>query len=408
MLTRQIIEQVVDSQEERLSRADNGLKRDVPGLPALSSHALIITGIRRCGKSTWLHQIHKSLSDPSLFLNFEDPRLSGFDMNDFNRLHEICVDRGIETLLFDEIQNIEKWENFIRFRLDENYRVYITGSNASMLSRELGTKLTGRHISRELFPFSYNEFLEYKGQNPGPESFNVYLESGGFPEMIRTDLAEMLMHTFNDVVIRDIALRYGIKNTSILQQLAVWLISNTGKPISGNSLRKIFPIGSSSSIMDYLNHFAEAYLFFFVPKFSYSPKVQLVNPRKVYSIDTGLVAANSLSFSNDKGRLLENLVFLQLRRNYHDIFYFSEKRECDFVVFNKGKAKEIIQSCWELNRDNLDREIEGMVEALDFFGSKTGLIITFDQSDKFTIREKTIIAKPFYEWGNNSSIPPGG
>lgn len=398
MLTRQILEQVIDSQKERLNQSDSGLKRDVPGLATLSSHALIISGIRRCGKSTLLHQLNKSLSDPALFLNFEDPRLSGFDINDFNRLHEICVSRGIETLFFDEIQNIEKWENFIRFRLDEGYHVFITGSNASMLSRELGTKLTGRHISRELFPFSYKEFLEYTGKKADPVSFDTYLETGGFPEMIRTGLTEVLMYAFNDIVTRDIALRYSIKNNSILQQLAVWLISNTGKLISGNSLRKIFPIGSSSSIMDYLSYLTEAYLFFFVPRFSYSPKVQLVNPRKVYSIDTGLVSANSLSFSNDEGRLLENAVFLHLRRQYKDIYYFSEKKECDFVVFNKGKAIEIVQSCWDLNQDNMDREIAGLLEAMDFFGSKTGLIITHHQSDKFDISDKTIIAKPFYEW----------
>jgi len=335
MLSKLIIEQVIDSQRERLNQSDTGLNRDISDFSALSSHALIVTGIRRCGKSTLLQQINKTFTAPTLYLNFEDPRLSGFDLSDFNRLHEICIAREINTLFFDEIQNIEKWETFVRFRLDEGYRIFITGSNASMLSRELGTKLTGRHISRELFPFSFKEYLQYTGKGNLVETFGTYQNTGGFPEMIKTGMPEVLMHIFNDIVIRDIALRYGIKHTSILQQLAVWLISNTGKLISGNSLRKIFPIGSSSSIMEYLTYFTEAYLFFFVPKFSYSNKVQLVNPRKVYSIDTGLVAANSISFSDDNGRLLENLVFLHLRRSYSEIYYFSEKKECDFIVFNK-------------------------------------------------------------------------
>ena len=155
--------------------------------------------------------------------------------------------------------------------------------------------------------------------------------------MLKTGMPEVLMHLFNDIVIRDIALRYNVKNTSTLQQLAVWLISNTGKPITGNSLKKVFSIGSSSSIMDYLSHFNDAYLFFFVPKFSYSQKVQIVNPKKVYAIDNGLIKANSISFSNDEGRLLENMVYMQLRRQTREIYYFAEKKECDFVVFEKGK-----------------------------------------------------------------------
>jgi uncharacterized protein len=398
MLTKLIIEQVIDSQRDRLNQADTGLNRDIPEYSALSSHALIVTGIRRCGKSTLLQQINKAVAGTTLYLNFEDPRLSGFDLSDFNRLHEICIAREINTLFFDEIQNIEKWETFVRFRLDEGYRIFITGSNASMLSRELGTKLTGRHISRELFPFSFTEYLQYTGQSNRVETFDKYQVTGGFPEMIKTGMPEVLMHVFNDIVIRDIALRYALKNTSVLQQLAVWLISNTGKLTSGNSLRKIFPIGSSSSIMEYLNYFTEAYLFFFVPKFSYSAKVQLVNPRKVYAIDTGLVAANSLSFSNDDGRQLENLVFLHLRRSYSDIYYFAEKKECDFIVFNKGKVTELIQACWLLDQDSLDRELDGLNEAMDYFGADSGLIITHNQSDTFNINGKTITAVPFYEW----------
>jgi len=398
MLTTSTIQQVIDSQRERLLQLETGLNRMIPDFSGLTTHALIITGIRRCGKSTLLRQIDKSFAEPTLYLNFEDPRLAGFDFSDFNRLQDIIVSRAIHVLFFDEIQNIEKWEAFVRFRLDEGYRIFITGSNASMLSRELGTKLTGRHLSTELFPFSYNEFLEFTGKGKTPESLGLYLSGGGFPEMIKTGMPEVLMHVFNDIVVRDIALRHGIKNTSVLQQLAVWLISNTGKLITGNSLRKIFPIGSSSSIMEYLSGFADAYLFFFVPKFSYSQKVQLVNPKKVYASDTGLVYANSVSFSDDKGRALENLVFLQLRRHFREICYFSGRKECDFVVFQKNKKPELIQVCVELGQDNLDRELEGITEAMEFFGVPKGVIITFDQTDTFVIGKKTIDAIPFYRW----------
>lgn len=398
MLSKVIIEQVIYSQQERLKQLESGLRREIAEFNALSNQAFIISGIRRCGKSTLLQQINKKIGDPTLYLNFEDPRLAGFDIGDFNRLQEIVNLKGINILFFDEIQNVEKWENFVRFRLDEGYRVFITGSNASMLSRELGTKLTGRHFTKELFPFSYNEYLEFTGEKADSESAGKYRKTGGFPERLKTGMAEVMMNVFNDIIFRDIALRYNIKNTSMLQQLAVWLISNTGKPVSGNNLRKLFSIGSSSSIMEYLSHLSDAYLFFFVSKFSYSHKVQIVNPRKVYAIDNGLIEANSVSFSNDEGRQLENMVYMHLRRQTKEIYYFSEKKECDFVVFENGKLSGLYQVCMQLDQDNLDRELEGITDAMNFFNVNNGMVITNNQSELFTKDSKTITAIPFYEW----------
>ncbi len=403
MLSKLIIEQVINSQKERLSQMDPGLPRNISDFAVLTSHTLIVSGIRRCGKSTLLRQINETDKSHSIYLNFEDPRLAGFDLGDFNRLHEIASDAGITAYFFDEIQNIVNWESFVRFRLDEGFRIYITGSNASMLSKELGTKLTGRHITKELFPFSYAEFLAFTGQERDVLSSGNYMKSGGFPEYLKTALPEVLMYAFNDIVIRDIAIRYNIKNTSILQQLAVWLISNCGKPITGNSLRKIFMIGSSSSIMDYLSYFVDAYLFFFIPKFSYSQKVQLVNPKKVYCIDNGLIDINSVSFNEDYGRLLENMVFMQLRRQTPEIYYFSAKKECDFVVFLHGKLHGLYQVCWLLDENNMDRELSGLVEAMNFFGLKDAILITQNQTDIFMFDEKTITAMPFHEWAKVSA-----
>lgn len=398
MLAKLIIEQVIDSQKERLTLMDSGLTRSITDFSDLTSHTLIVSGIRRCGKSTLLQQINKTFNNRSIYLNFEDPRLAGFDLGDFNRLHEIAVKEGIITYFFDEIQNIVNWESFVRFRLDEGYRIFITGSNASMLSKELGTKLTGRHITKELFPFSYTEYLAFTGQKSGMDSSGKYMKSGGFPEYLKTGLPEVLMHAFNDIVVRDIAIRYNLKNTSVLQQLAVWLVSNSGKLVTGNSLRKVFKIGSSSSMMDYLSYFVDAYLFFFIPKFSYSHKVQLVNPRKVYCIDNGLIEINSVSFNEDNGRLLENMVFMNLRRQTPEIYYFSDKKECDFVVFQQGKLQALYQVCWQLDQNNMDREISGLLEAMNFFGLKNANIITHNQSDMFIIDEKTITALPFHDW----------
>ena len=398
MLSKNFIEQVIKSQSERLEQLDTGLIRAFPDISSLSSHALIVTGIRRCGKSTLLQQINRVIEEKTIYLNFEDPRMAGFDLGDFNRLHDIAIESKIYVFFFDEIQNVEKWENFVRFNLDEGCRILISGSNSSMLSRELGTKLTGRHIPKELFPFSYSEYLSFAEAEADVNSADSYRLHGGFPEMVKTGMSEVLMNLFNDIVVRDIALRHNIKNSSILQQLAVWLISNTGKCIAGNSLRKIFSIGSSSSIMEYLSYFRDAYLFFYVPKFSYSQKVQIVNPKKVYAIDNGLVTANSLSFSPDSGRLFENMVYMQLRRHKKEIYYFSEKNECDFVVFENGKFSELFQACFELGNENLDRELSGITEAMELFNVKSGSIITNNQTDSFSIGGKTVTAIPFHKW----------
>ena len=398
MLSKLVIEQVIVSQKERLKNMDSGLPRRIIDFTNLSTHALFVSGIRRCGKSTLLQQINKTFNKDSIYLNFEDPRLAGFDLSDFNRLQEIAINEVKSAYFFDKIQNIGNWENFIRFRLDEGYHIFITGSNASMLSKELGTKLTGRHITIELFPFSYSEYLIFKSLKSGAESSDKYMRSGGFPEYLKTGLPEVLMHAFNDIIIRDIALRHNIKNTQVMQQLAVWMVSNIGKPITGNSLRKIFQISSSSSMMEYLSYFVDAYLFFFIPKFSYSKKVQLVNPKKVYCIDNGFIEVNSVSFNEDKGRLLENMVFMQLRRQTHDIYYFSDKKECDFVVFEQGKLKELIQVCWQIDDNNMERELNGLLEAMNYFGLKNGTIITGNQEDTFVLDNKTILALPFHLW----------
>lgn len=397
MISRLVIEQVIKSQKERLTMVNTGLLRKISGYEKLSSHAFILSGIRRCGKSTVLQQIHEATKAESIYLNFEDPRLAGFDINDMNRLHEIGKEMKVKAYFFDEVQLVDQWERFVRFRLDEGSRIFITGSNATMLSKELGSKLTGRHVSKELFPFSYAEFLAFTRQKAGKASMQKYLEGGGFPEFIKTAQPDVLMQAFNDIITRDIAVRYNIRNTTLLRQMAVWLVTNTGKPVSGNSLKKVFGIKSATTVMEYLSYFADAYLFFFVPKFSYSNKVQVVNPKKTYCIDNGFIKANSVSFSDELGRMLENLVFIELRRNNKEIFYFNEGKECDFALAVNGKITSLYQVCWQLDEDNMDRELNGLLHAMDYFGIKTAKIVTAAQQDTFKVSGKNIFVEPFYQ-----------
>jgi predicted AAA+ superfamily ATPase len=399
MLLQSFIKQVVQSQQERLFQKELGYERVcLSSLPDITSHALIISGIRRCGKSTLLLQLMKSKFSNALYINFEDPRLYGFDANDFLKLNEIVQDINPSVLLFDEIQIVKGWENYVRFTLDQGYRTIVTGSNATMLSLELGSKLTGRHITFELFPFSYQEFLGFSKLAASSSSLSEFLRFGGFPEYQKIRIDEILEQVFTDIIIRDITQRFGIRNINVIKELAVWLISNVAKPVTGNSLKKLFSVGAVSSVMEYLSFFENSYLFYFVPKFSYSIKNQLINPRKIYAVDTGLVNVNSRSFTDDYGRLLENLVFLQLRRNFKEIYYFSNRGECDFIVFSKGKIFTVIQVCYSLNMDNMDREIAGLVEALLYFNLKNGLLITFETKDELVKDDKIISIKPFYLW----------
>ena len=400
MLTKETLREVIISQREQLNKLDLGILREKgKEIKIEDSFALLITGIRRCGKSTFLNQILKK-QKKGYYLNLEDPRLEGFDLSDFNKIEtimqEIYGQKGV--YFFDEIQNIDKWEKFIRYLIDKKEKVIITGSNASLLSRELGTKLTGRYLQVELFPFSFEEFLNIKKENPSAKSFEEYLSKGGFPEFLKKENPSILHELLSDVVLKDIAVRFSIKNTNILNKIAIYVISNVGKEFSYNSIKKMFDIKSVQSVIDYVSYFENAYLIFTVPKFSYSYKQQQVSPKKVYSIDNGFSYANSASFSKDRGKMLENIVFLGLRKKYRDIFYFQEKNECDFIIKQKEKIVSAIQVCFDFNEENKDREINGLISALKKFNLNEGIILTYNQEDEFTIDGRKILIKPAWNW----------
>lgn len=362
-----------------------------------ASHIEVVTGVRRCGKSTLLKSIIQKAKGQIAYFNFEDARVFDFEVSDFSKLDEIMGDK-VKAYFFDEIQNVPSWELFIRELHERGAKIYLTGSNASLLSRELGTRLTGRHLRHELFPFSYAEFLKFKKIKNSPKAFDLYKQKGGFPEYLAQDNEEVLQHLLKDVVLRDIAIRHSVKNTKTLMELSLHLISNVGKETTYHRLKNLFSIGSANSVSDYLAWLEDSYLLFFLPKFSYSAKSSAISPRKVYAIDNGLINANSLSFNEDKGRLLENLVYLHLRQNEDQVYYFKEKKECDFVVFDRKKCKYIIQVCDEVNNDNKKREIEGLIEAMIFFDKKESLILTQHQKDNLKVEDKTIRLVPVSEF----------
>jgi hypothetical protein len=385
MLLEKDILKVIVQQKERLMKIPEGLPREIKiNLKSIHSHALIISGIRRCGKSTLMHQMIKQMGgDKSLYINFESPLLYNFSLNDFSRLDNIIEKNDFEWLFFDEIQMIDKWELYIRQKLDEGFKIVVTGSNASLLSHELGTKLTGRHISQELFPFSYNEFIKFNSLPKEPESTVEYLYKGGFPEYLKTDDVLQLTTLYDDIIIRDIVARYGIKEIKSLQNLASFLVSNVGNRFSASKIKQSLSISATSTIINWLSHLENSYLFSFVSMYSHSQKAMMVNPKKVYSIDTGLIESLSLKSTSDLGQKFENMVFNHLRRTNNEIFYFDNKNaaECDFITLSRGKPKQVIQVCYELTPENIDREIHGAIEAMKFFNLKTARLVTLNDKD---------------------------
>lgn len=401
MILRETLRAVVASQRKGLALLEYGVEReDVKEIDLNLPFAFVLTGIRRCGKSTLLRQLMKNAKNSFYYFNFEDSRITGFEAGDFEKLEEALREEYGECshYFLDEVQSAAGWELFVRTKLDAGKKFVITGSNASLLSRELGTKLTGRHLNREIFPFSYKEMLAFTGKKPGVASVKEYLEKGGFPDFLKHGNPEFLQELFFDVISRDILVRHKLRNAKTVNEMALYLLSNTGKEFSYNGLKQTFGLGSANSAISFASYFEDSYLLFTIPKFDYSLKKQSVNQKKVYSIDNGLSSVNSVSFSQDKGRLLENAVFLHLRKKYKKIFYYKEKKECDFVVKEREKITGAVQACYHLHADNQKREVEGIVSALKEFGLPTGLILTLDQQDELVVDGKKIIVKPVWKW----------
>jgi uncharacterized protein len=379
MITEENLKQIIDDQQ-KLSIDKKVIAREQQ-FQKNSKRIQIISGIRRCGKSTFLKQLLKE--QESLYVNFEDPRLEGFELNDFYKIEKIATQKNKKAFLFDEIQNIFEWEKYARAAYDKEIKLYVTGSNASLMSKELGTKLTGRYLQVELFPFSYSEFLIYTKQVAGQKSFNNYLENGGFPEFLAEMKPEYLRTLLRDIIMRDIAVRRDIRNEHLLIRLAVHILSNIGKEFSYNSVSNNLEIKSVRTTIDYCDFLQETYLIELIPRFTFSIKQRQMNPKKAYCIDNALARANSLSFSVDKGRKLENTIYLFLRRKDKEIFYYrNNKTECDFLIKENEKIVKVIQVCSEVTQENKMRELQGVKDAMIETGCKEGLIVTLNQEDE--------------------------
>ena len=364
----------------------------------LDSHVLDITGVRRCGKSTVLRQRMRGDDTPWFYVNFVSSLLTQFEMRDTIRLDSLIEKSGARRLFFDEIDQFHGWEKYVRQKLDEGFHLHISGSNASLLEGEMGTKLTGRHVSKELFPFSYREYLEFVNAKPCAESVAAYMYDGGFPRYLQTHEEIVLQELFDDIVYRDVIVHNKIRDTAAVRELTAYLVENVGCRFTASKMLKPLNVASASTITQWCEWLEKAYLFFFVPIFSDSKKSRLLNPKKVYCVDTGLeYAVSSRRIPNDGARF-ENMVYLALRRNNRDISYFDADGECDFIVRDRHAVKMAVQACTMLTDEDMDREIEGLLAAMAKCSLKSGTIVTENQRDRIVFDKRRIDVVPFWEW----------
>ncbi|MDD5621554.1 MAG: ATP-binding protein [Actinomycetota bacterium] len=412
---------LVLEQRENIIAKDKGLKRDslsevAPNLKL--PHCLIIAGIRRVGKSTLLLQIIDSyFGEDFYYFNFEDERLVNFNIEDFNLLYEVMIEFYGEkkTFFFDEIQNIKGWETFVRRMMDKNYKFVLTGSNATLLSRELGTKLTGRYILSTLYPFSFKEFLKFKEYSLDKKDllitekkvkikkqFDEYLKRGGMPEYLKYNFnTEILQRLYEDIIYRDIAARYGIKDMKTLRELALYYLTNITGEISYNKLKNTYKTGSVNTIKNYTEYLENSFLVDILNIFSYSIKQQAIAPKKVFCIDNGIADCISFAFSDNMGRYLENLVYIELKRRGETLYYYRTKNNntVDFAVKRGNKISEIIQVCFDIgNEKTREREIKSLDQAMEELELNEGLIITYENEEIIKMNGKSIKIMPAYKW----------
>jgi predicted AAA+ superfamily ATPase len=391
---------------------------------------ITITGPRRAGKTAFLFQLMKKLLGGGtditdiIYVNFEDERILPLRAEELHLIvdayFELYGDKGNPYVFLDEVQNIEGWDKFVRRLNDQKFRILITGSNSKMLGREIATALRGRTLTYEIFPFSFAEYLQAKGvqfdkysiygkrRHKIRQLFDNYLFSGGYPEIALVDentiRTKIMQDYFNTIFYRDLVDRYKIKNSQLLRQWLNTLLVNVSSMISLSKVEKDFKSRgmklSRATLSTFAGYVEDIYFGFFIAMHSESVRKQQVNPKKFYLIDPGLHNFLTLKFSENRGRLLENLVFLELRRKGHQVFYYKSKTgtEVDFCIYKKGEIA-LIQVCHDLSHiETVNREKRALVAAMKEIGMKYGLILTMDEKRQEESTGYFLEIIPVWEW----------
>ena len=415
MIDKNILRQLVKRQKKALFPKGEFVKRDLlDGILKWfkDNRVIILTGIRRCGKSTLLKEIMQNMYN-WCYVDFEDERFLDFRAQDFEVLNEVLIEvyGNVNIYFFDEVQNIEKFETFVRRLQDEGKKVVITGSNASLLSKEFGTRLTGRYKPFEVYPFSFREFLKFKKARVEKDDFYIaekkvglaklfeeYLLLGGLPEYLKNKDKEYVRTIYENILYKDVIARYAIRRQKVIKELINILATNISSQFTYNALKRALGLGNSITVKEYISYLNNSYLFFELLKFSYSIRQQLNSPRKIYLVDSAFNQVCGINFSQNKGKILENAVFVELKRRNKEVYYYSNKNECDFIIKDGTRITEAIQVCYVLDDTNREREINGLLEAMDKFKLKEGIILTREQTEEISGGNKKIQIMPVFRW----------
>jgi predicted AAA+ superfamily ATPase len=400
--------------------------------------ATVCIGVRRSGKSTYLYQIMDRLikegvlRENILYLNFFDDRLHSLKQEDLGQITEAYYSlypakKNAETVycFFDEIQALEGWEPFVdRLMRMEKCEVYLTGSSSRMLSKEIATQMRGRAVSWEIFPFSFREFLDFKGiDGDSPlstkkrlmvqKAFEEYWETGGFPEVAGLEShlrIKIHQEYFQAVLFRDLVERHDISHPRAVTGLAHRLMDNVASLYSINSLtgylKSLGHKVPKSSVSDYLEWFEDAYFLFTVRIFDASLARSNTNPKKIYCIDHGLVTSTSSGILVNSGHLLENLVFTALRRVTPDVYYLKTKSgvEVDFVARREDRSRLLVQTCESLaDPKTRKREVTSLTEAMAELGLKSATIVTRNEDEEIEVKGGKIEVIPAWRFLLNLS-----
>lgn len=410
---------------------DCGIKREeiVNSIEKLSQskEIVIIKGIRRCGKSTSLLQLCKKFIDSGfkkkniLIVNFEDPRFKNLDLDLLNIIYEMYLtelqpDKN-HLVILDEVQNVVGWEKFARF-LHENKKimVFVTGSSSKLLSSEYSSILAGRHLDLEAKPLSFKEYLSFQNieikkrldisskRHVIKAEFKNYLLKGGFPKVtitkIESQKKELLETYFRDIIIKDVVKRFKIKEIGKIEDLAKYYLTNVSTLQSFNNIKNVLKL-NLDTVERFSHNLTSVFLLNFVKKFSYSEKEQLLNPRKVYCIDNGLRNSVAFVFSEDYGKLAENIVFNNLNKENQEIYYWKNQKqeEVDFIIKKKQKILGAVQVCWNIEKEKTEeREVKSLISACKELKLKKGLILTEDIEKEKKIEGIQISFRPIWKW----------
>lgn len=420
MISKEKIKEIIISNKDFiLNKIKFLVKRDNIIFPS-SNKVIIFYGARRSGKTFILYDLFKTYQNEALYVDFEDDRLAEFTLADFDKLEEAFLELNPHLInkekffLFDEVQNIIGWEKYCRRAVEKRgIKIFVTGSSSKIMPFEIHTSLRGRVWSIEVTPFSFIEFLKLNNVNFDnniiyndkkiivKNYFDQYMKFGGYPEVLLSksefEKIKIIKEYLSSIFFKDLVERYRITNISLLEALMDKMLTSFSQKFSLNAFYKQFkekiPF-SKDSLFKYYEYFKQSMIISETKKYSKSSYQKIRNPSKIYLIDVGIA---KLVTNEEYGRILENIVYNEIRKKNENISYFEGKNECDFVIENDKKVSAY-QVCYDINENNKEREFNGLIECCKKLNLEKGTILTYDMEEELKINGIEVNMVPVWKW----------